>query len=46
VVVLARLVVDHVGELGQHHVGRLAAAAVMVTGAVWTSTQPAAMLAT
>ena len=35
-----------VGELGEHDALRLAAATVMVAGAVWTSTQPsAAMLA-
>jgi hypothetical protein len=46
VVVLTRLVIDHLGELGEHDAGRFAAAAVMVTGAVWTHAQPsAAMLA-
>jgi AcrR family transcriptional regulator len=46
VVSLARLVVEHVGELGEHDAFRFAAAAVMVTGAVWSHAKPsAAMLA-
>ena len=43
---LARLVVEHLPELGEHDAFRFAAAAVMVTGAVWTYAKPsAAMLA-
>jgi hypothetical protein len=46
VVWLTRLVIEHLGELGQHDAGRFAAAAIMVTGAVWTHARPsAAMLA-
>lgn len=46
VVWLSQLVVDHPGELGEHDAFRFAAAAAMVTGAVWTHAQPsAAMLA-
>jgi AcrR family transcriptional regulator len=46
VTALGRLVLGCVGELGDHDAGRLAAAAVMVTGAVWPHAQPsAAMLA-
>jgi AcrR family transcriptional regulator len=40
--VLARLVLDHVGELGDQDAMRFAAATVMVTGAVWTHAQPSA----
>ena len=43
---LARLVVEHLPELGEHDAFRFAAATVMVTGAVWTHAKPsAAMLA-
>jgi len=43
---LARLVVGHLPELGDHDAFRFAAATVMVTGAVWTHAKPsAAMLA-
>ncbi len=46
VAALSRLVLRCVGELGEHDAGRFAAAAVMVTGAVWSHAQPsAAMLA-
>jgi AcrR family transcriptional regulator len=46
VTALGRLVLTCVGELGARDAGRLAAAAVMVTGAVWPHAQPsAAMLA-
>jgi AcrR family transcriptional regulator len=46
VVSLTRLVVEHLAELGEHDAFRFAAAAVMVTGAVWTHAKPsAAMLA-
>jgi AcrR family transcriptional regulator len=46
VTALSRLVHEHIGEIGEHDAGRLAAATVMVTGAVWPHTQPsAAMLA-
>jgi hypothetical protein len=46
VTALGRLMLGCVGELGEHDALRLAAATVMVAGAVWTSTQPsAAMLA-
>jgi AcrR family transcriptional regulator len=46
VAALGRLVRQCVSELGEHDAGRLAAAAVMVTGAVWPHAQPsAAMLA-
>ncbi len=46
VAALGRLALQHVSELGEHDAGRLAAAAVMVTGAVWPHAQPsAAMLA-
>ena len=46
VTTLGRLMLGCVGELGEHDTLRLAAATVMVAGAVWTSTQPsAAMLA-
>jgi AcrR family transcriptional regulator len=38
---LATLALDHVAELGEHDAGRFAAAATMVTGAVWTYAQPA-----
>jgi Tetracyclin repressor-like, C-terminal domain len=39
-------VLQCVGELGEHDAGRLSAATVMVTGAVWQHAQPsAAMLA-
>lgn len=39
---LARVVREHVPELGEHDAGRFAAAAVMVTGAAWTHSQPSA----
>jgi len=43
---LTGLVVEHLGELGDHDAFRFAAALVMVTGAVWTHAHPsAAMLA-
>ncbi len=43
---LTGLVVEHLGELGDHDAVRFAAALVMVTGAVWTHAHPsAAMLA-
>ena len=43
---LARLVAEQLSELGEHDAFRFAAAAVMVTGAVWTHAKPsAAMLA-
>jgi AcrR family transcriptional regulator len=46
VVSLSQLVVEHLGELGEQDAFRLAAAAAMVTGAVWTHAHPsAAMLA-
>jgi AcrR family transcriptional regulator len=46
VMALSRLVLGCVGELGEYDAGRFAAAAVMVTGAVWSHAQPsAAMLA-
>jgi AcrR family transcriptional regulator len=46
VVALSRLVVEHLAELGEDDAFRFAAAATMVTGAVWTHAQPsAAMLA-
>ena len=46
VTALGRLMLGCVGELGEHDALRLAAATVMVAGAVWTNTQPsAAMLA-
>jgi AcrR family transcriptional regulator len=46
VTILAGLVRRHVGELGEHGAERFAAAAVMVTGAVWTYACPStAMLA-
>jgi AcrR family transcriptional regulator len=46
VVSLAQLVVGRLPELGEHDAFRFAAAAVMVTGAVWTHAKPsAAMLA-
>jgi AcrR family transcriptional regulator len=46
VVALSQLVAEHLGELGQQDAFRFAAAAAMVTGAVWTHAQPsAAMLA-
>src|SRR5215475_6304553 len=46
VTALGRLMLGCVGALGEHDAFRLAAATVMVAGAVWTSTQPsAAMLA-
>jgi AcrR family transcriptional regulator len=46
VTALGQLMLGCVGELGEHDTLRLAAAAVMVAGAVWTNTQPsAAMLA-
>jgi AcrR family transcriptional regulator len=41
---LGRLVLDCVSELGEHDAGRLAAAAVMVTGAVWPHAQPSAAM--
>jgi AcrR family transcriptional regulator len=37
---LAHLVLERVGELGEYDAGRFAGAAVMVTGAVWSHTQP------
>ncbi|MEV6865255.1 TetR family transcriptional regulator [Streptosporangium subroseum] len=44
--VLARLVREHVRELGEHDAIRFVGAATMATGAVWTHAQPsAAMLA-
>jgi len=46
VTALGRLMLGCVGALGEHDAFRLAAATVMVAGAVWTNTQPsAAMLA-
>ena len=46
VTALGRLMLGCVGGLGEHDAFRLAAATVMVAGAVWTGTQPsAAMLA-
>jgi AcrR family transcriptional regulator len=46
VAALGQLMLGCVGELGEHDAGRLAAAAVLVAGAIWTNTQPsAAMLA-
>jgi hypothetical protein len=46
VAALSRLVLHSLAELGEHDAGRFAAAAVMVTGAVWSHAQPsAAMLA-
>jgi AcrR family transcriptional regulator len=46
VAMLGGLVLQCVAELGEHDAGRFAAAAIMVTGAVWTYAQPsAAMLA-
>jgi AcrR family transcriptional regulator len=46
VTALGGLILKYESELGEHDAGRLAAAAVMVTGAVWPHAQPsAAMLA-
>jgi len=46
VTALGRLVLGCVAELGEHDAGRLAAAVIMVTGAMWTHAQPSvAMLA-
>ena len=46
VAALGHLVLQCAGELGEHDAGRFAAAAVMVTGALWPHAQPsAAMLA-
>jgi AcrR family transcriptional regulator len=46
VTALGGLVLQCVGELGEHDAGRFAAAAAMVTGALWPHAQPsAAMLA-
>jgi AcrR family transcriptional regulator len=46
VAALGHLMLGYVGELGERDAGRLAAAAVMVTGALWPHAQPsAAMLA-
>jgi hypothetical protein len=42
--VLARLMLEHLPELGEHDTARFAGAAVMVTGAVWTHAQPAAAM--
>ena len=44
ITVLARLMLEHVGELGEHDAWRLAAASIMVAGAVWTYAQPAAAM--
>ncbi|GAA4188504.1 TetR/AcrR family transcriptional regulator [Streptosporangium oxazolinicum] len=41
---LGRLVGEHLRELGEHDAMRLAAATVMVTGAVWTHSRPAAAM--
>jgi AcrR family transcriptional regulator len=41
---LARLVLGYLPELGERDAERFAAAAVMVTGAVWTYSQPAAAM--
>ncbi len=41
---LSRLVGEHLRELGAHDAMRLAAATVMVTGAVWTHSRPAAAM--
>ena len=38
----ARLAVERLGELGEHDAFRFAAAAVMVTGAVWSHAKPSA----
>jgi AcrR family transcriptional regulator len=46
VAALGQLMLGCVGELGEHDAFRLAGAAIMMTGAIWTNTQPsAAMLA-
>jgi AcrR family transcriptional regulator len=46
VVALTRLVTAHLPQLGEHDGGRFAAAAVMVTGAVWTHAQPSPAMLT
>jgi AcrR family transcriptional regulator len=42
--VLARLIRQHMSELGAHDAQRLAVAAILVTGAVWTHARPAAAM--
>jgi AcrR family transcriptional regulator len=42
--VLARLILQHMPELGEHDAQRLAVATILVTGAVWTHARPAAAM--
>jgi AcrR family transcriptional regulator len=42
--VLARVILEHVRELGERDAQRLAVATILVTGAVWTHARPAAAM--
>ncbi|MGD0377327.1 MAG: TetR family transcriptional regulator [Streptosporangiaceae bacterium] len=44
IAVLARLMLEHVPELGERDAWRLAGATMIVTGAVWTQSRPAAAM--